>query len=120
MAKAKREDLLSLFDTSHQTSRSDSAKEYGTLSRAVSSHHRKRFGKAPDEEIYKKEAAMIREVMGCLTPWDSATEADLLMRYKLEKVLIFCHKLQLRRPDRLRILRHAKAVIQITDPELEF
>ena len=80
-------------------------------------HFMIRYKEQPKKEVYQKENDLIRSVMKFSGVWSTASEGQLKMRNRLERVLIACHKKQLAYTARRKVAEQAYAVMTICDNE---
>lgn len=101
--------------------RKESGDSYRQLTGALLTHYVERYDKKPDKKYYKKEANLIKELVG-LEPeesWNTATEYQLGLRKQLHKAAIMAHKARLMRKKRILFLKQAKLLYALEHKNID-
>ena len=110
--------VIDLFENAEaQSLRYTSAAAFTGLNKAMSAHYKRLKGvPLKDPKLYRREADMVREVMGLKTgSWDDATPDQLRTRQRLTAVLTACHDKNMGYQSRTQVLQQAKAILDIVD-----
>jgi hypothetical protein len=96
--------------------RTESGDYFKKMSSELKAYCLRNFGKVPSREVYRKEALMIKKMVGLDEgdTWNAADKNELELRNKLLKYNIKLLKKDKDRKQRIRKLLNAKEVIQST------